>query len=31
MVTTASKAEEGRELLRQFGWPFRTDEKEKNK
>jgi large subunit ribosomal protein L5 len=29
MVTTAHKAEEGRELLRQFGFPFRTDEKEK--
>ncbi len=28
MVTTARNAEEGRELLRQFGFPFRTDEKE---
>lgn len=28
VVTTASKAEEGRELLKQFGFPFRTDEKE---
>jgi large subunit ribosomal protein L5 len=31
MVTTAQKPEEGRELLRQFGFPFRTDEKEKNR
>jgi large subunit ribosomal protein L5 len=29
MVTTASKPEEGRELLKQFGFPFRTDEKDK--
>jgi len=27
MVTTARKAEEGRELLRQFGFPFRESEK----
>lgn len=27
MVTTAGKPEEGRELLKQFGFPFRTDEK----
>jgi len=27
MVTTASKPEEGRELLKQFGFPFREDEK----
>jgi large subunit ribosomal protein L5 len=29
MVTTAQKPEEGRELLKQFGFPFRTDEKDK--
>ena len=29
MVTTANKPEEGRELLKQFGFPFRTDEKDK--
>src|SRR3954464_13364766 len=29
MVTTAQKADEGRELLKQFGFPFRTDEKDK--
>jgi len=29
MVTTASKPDEGRELLRQFGFPFRTEEKDK--
>jgi large subunit ribosomal protein L5 len=29
MVTTARKPEEGRELLKQFGFPFRTDEKDK--
>jgi large subunit ribosomal protein L5 len=29
MVTTAPSPDEGRELLRQFGFPFRTDEKEK--
>ena len=29
MVTTAEKPEEGRELLKQFGFPFRTDEKDK--
>lgn len=29
MVTSASKPDEGRELLRQFGFPFRTDEKDK--
>ncbi len=29
MVTTAAKPEEGRELLKQFGFPFRTDEKDK--
>src|ERR1700722_3086169 len=28
MVTTAPNAEQGRELLRQFGFPFRTDEKD---
>jgi large subunit ribosomal protein L5 len=28
MVTTARNPDEGRELLRQFGFPFRTDEKE---
>jgi large subunit ribosomal protein L5 len=28
MVTTARNPEEGRELLRQFGFPFRTEEKE---
>lgn len=28
MVTSARKAEHGRELLKQFGFPFRTDEKE---
>jgi large subunit ribosomal protein L5 len=27
MVTTAPSAEEGRELLKQFGFPFRTEEK----
>ncbi|MBV8780509.1 MAG: 50S ribosomal protein L5 [Phycisphaerae bacterium] len=27
MVTTASKPDEGRELLKQFGIPFKTDEK----
>lgn len=31
MVTTAANPEEGRELLKQFGFPFRTDEKEKSK
>jgi large subunit ribosomal protein L5 len=30
MVTTAPDADQGRELLRQFGFPFRTDEKAKN-
>jgi large subunit ribosomal protein L5 len=29
VVTTASDAEQGRELLRQFGFPFRTDDKDK--
>jgi large subunit ribosomal protein L5 len=29
MVTTAAKPDEGRELLKQFGFPFRTDEKDK--
>ena len=29
MVTTARKPEEGRELLKQFGFPFRTEEKDK--
>ncbi|WP_241180022.1 50S ribosomal protein L5 [Humisphaera borealis] len=29
MVTSAKKAEDGRELLKQFGFPFRTDEKDK--
>jgi large subunit ribosomal protein L5 len=28
LVTTATNAEEGRELLRQFGFPFRTDSKD---
>jgi large subunit ribosomal protein L5 len=28
MVTTAPNAEQGRELLKQFGFPFRTDEKD---
>ena len=28
LVTTARKPDEGRELLRQFGFPFRTEEKE---
>jgi large subunit ribosomal protein L5 len=28
MVTTAGDAEQGRELLKQFGFPFRTDEKD---
>ena len=27
MVTTAENPEQGRELLKQFGFPFRTDEK----
>jgi large subunit ribosomal protein L5 len=30
VVTTARSPKEGRELLRQFGFPFKTDEKEKN-
>jgi large subunit ribosomal protein L5 len=30
LVTTAKTPSEGRELLRQFGWPFRTDEKTKD-
>jgi len=30
MVTTAPSADEGRELLKQFGFPFRTDEKSGN-
>jgi large subunit ribosomal protein L5 len=29
LVTTARKPEEGRELLRQFGFPFRTEETDK--
>ena len=29
MVTTARNPDEGRELLKQFGFPFRTDEKDK--
>ena len=29
MVTTARSVDEGRELLRAFGFPFRTDAKEK--
>jgi large subunit ribosomal protein L5 len=29
MVTSAKKPEEGRELLKQFGFPFREDEKKK--
>jgi large subunit ribosomal protein L5 len=29
MVTSAVKADDGRELLKQFGFPFRTEEKEK--
>ena len=28
MVTTASKPDHGRELLKQFGFPFRSDEKD---
>jgi large subunit ribosomal protein L5 len=31
MVTTADKPEEGRELLKQFGFPFRTEEDKKKK
>jgi large subunit ribosomal protein L5 len=31
MVTTAGKPEEGRELLKQFGFPFRTEEDKKQK
>lgn len=31
MVTTARNVEEGRELLKQFGFPFRTEEKDGNK
>ena len=31
MVTTAGKSEEGRELLKQFGFPFREDEPAKKK
>src|SRR5690349_24879194 len=31
MVTTAKKPEEGRELLKQFGWPFREEEAKKGK
>lgn len=31
MVTTAKNVEQGRELLKQFGFPFRTDEKEGKK
>src|SRR5262245_26448871 len=31
MVTTARKPEEGRELLKQFGFPFREEEKKKGK
>jgi large subunit ribosomal protein L5 len=30
MVTSAPNPEQGRELLKQFGFPFRTDEKEEN-
>lgn len=30
MVTTANSVKEGRELLKQFGMPFKTDVKEKN-
>lgn len=30
LVTTAKTPREGRELLKQFGWPFRTDEKVKD-
>jgi large subunit ribosomal protein L5 len=29
MVTSARSIDEGRELLRAFGFPFRTDAKEK--
>jgi len=29
MVTTAQKPEEGRELLKQFGFPFREEEEKK--
>ena len=31
MVTTADNPDEGRELLRQFGFPFRGDNKEENR
>jgi large subunit ribosomal protein L5 len=31
IVSTARNADEGRELLKQFGFPFRTDEKESGK
>jgi large subunit ribosomal protein L5 len=31
MVTTARNPEEGRELLKQFGFPFRVEEKESKK
>jgi large subunit ribosomal protein L5 len=31
MVTTAKKPEEGRELLKQFGFPFREEEAKKGK
>jgi large subunit ribosomal protein L5 len=31
MVTTADKPDEGRELLKQFGFPFRTEEKDGKK
>ncbi len=31
MVTTAKKPDEGRELLKQFGFPFRVDEKDGKK
>ncbi len=30
VVTTAASVDHGRELLKQFGFPFRTDEKDKN-
>ena len=31
MVTTAKKPDEGRELLKQFGFPFREEEEKKSK
>ena len=31
LVTTAQSADHGRELLKQFGWPFRDDTKKDGK